>query len=298
MIPRLRTRWTVAAPCVLLTLAAAPAPLTNEDIVRLVTYGTPEKTILREIESRSVDFDLSPGVVEELARVGVRPSIIEAMRRRQAAMPRPRETGPSPPDTQGREAGGAAAAAPEPTGRLTLAFETTVPGEDRPADPILAITSLPKGAPRPEGAEIGTVTDLALAILCTSGDHVPDHWDSHTPLPEAPRHEVLLFRPGGSPGRVKGFDVILLSREPAGPVSLKAGGHALLVGLAGKQAGSGAWRLLAADAIRIDVPQDGAVRLVLEAHTKITGSRMLGFHLDQAWKVRLDPQTPAVEAPR
>jgi hypothetical protein len=109
---------------------------------------------------------------------------------------------------------------------------------------------------------------------------------------------VILFRPGALPGREKGFDVLLLSREPAGPISLKAGGHALLVGLAGKQTGSGAWRLLAADAIRVDVPQDGTVRLVLEARTKVTGSRMIGFHLDQAWKVRLDPQAAAAEPSR
>jgi hypothetical protein len=298
MIPGLLTRWTPAAPCLVLTLAAAPVPLTNEDIVRLVTHGTPEKTILREIEARPVDFDLSPGVVEELARVGVRPPIIEAMRRRQAEMPRPAGAGPSPSEGQGGAVGGDAAAAPEPAGRLMLAFAATLPGDDRPADPILAITSLPKGAPRPDGAEIGTVTDLALAILCTSGDHVPDHWDSRTPLREAPRHEVLLFRPGGSPGREKGFDVILLSREPAGPIPLKAGGHALLLGLAGKQTGSGSWRLLAADAIRVDVPQDGTVRLTLEAHSRIAGSRMIGFHLAQTWKVRLDPQPPAGEAPR
>jgi hypothetical protein len=283
-----------AAGCLVLTLAAAPARLTNEDIVRLVTYGTAEKTILREIETRPVEFDLSPGVVEELVRVGVRPSIIEAMRRRQAEMPRPKDA--PPPEPQGPEAG--AASAPEPVGSLTLTFQATTPGEDKPADQVLAITSLPKGAPRPDGAEIGTVSDLALAILCTSGDHAPDHWDSHTPLRDAPRHEVLLFRPGASPGKEKGFDVLLLSREPAGPISLKAGGHALLVGLAGKQTGSGAWRLLAADAIRVDVPQDGTVRLVLEAHTKVTGSRMLGFHLDQAWKVRLDSQSPPAEAPR
>jgi hypothetical protein len=293
MTQRPVTRWAVAALCVLLTLAATPAPLTNEDIVRLVTYGTAEKTILREIELRQVAFDLSPGVVEELARVGVRPSIIEAMRRRQAEMPRPKD---APPVAQGQEPG--PASAPEPMGSLTLTFQATAPGEDKQAEQVLAITSLPKGAPRPEGAEIGTVSDLALAILCTSGDHAPDHWDSHTPLKDAPRHEVLLFRPGASPGKEKGFDVLLLSREPAGPISLKTGGHALLVGLAGKQTGSGVWRLLAADTIRVDVPQDGTVRLLLEAHTKVTGSRMLGFNLDQAWKVRLESQPPPAEAPR
>ena len=304
-----------AASGLLHILPAAPPPLTNEDIVRLVTHGTPESTILREMESRAVEFDLSPGVVEELAHVGVSPSLIEAMRRRQAAMPRPAEPA-APPGGATAPAPGAppgAPAVPVPTGRLSVVFETRTEGkggtegqhaadakeakEDKEEpDAIMAITSLPKGAPRPEEAEIGTVTELALAILCTSGDHVPDHWDTRTPLKGAPRHELLLFRPGSTSARRKGFDVIVLNREPAGPIPLPVGAHALVVGLAGKQSGSGAWLLLASDAIRVEARAGVESRLVLDARSKLIGSRMIGFKLDQIWKLRQDPEAPPAGA--
>jgi len=298
MIAPFRAHRSPAAVCLLLGLLAAP--LTNEDVVRLVIHGTPEKTILREMEGRPVEFDLAPGVVEELARVGVSPAIIEAMRRRQGAMPRRCEAPPPPAGDPVPMAGATPGApvVPAPSGRLMLVFDAGPAGEDRPPDPILAITALPKGAPRPDDAEIGTVTDLALAILCTSADHVPDHWDSRTPLQGAPRHEVLLFRPGGSPARQKGFDVIALSREPAGPIALPAGSHALLVALAGKQTGSGAWRLLASDAIRVDIPPGASARLVLDARSALTGTRMLGFHLAQVWSLRQEPEASPAGAPR
>jgi hypothetical protein len=323
--------------------AAAPRPLTNEDIVRLVMHGTPEKTILHEIETRPVEFDLAPGVVEELARVGVSPTLIEAMRRRQAELSGPAGApgpgaadsppgAPRPPGSVAVEGGEPAAApAPAPAGRLSLVFESAALAKETPAGkdgeagkepppgkdaatgkapatgkesaggkekalgPVMAITSLPKGAPRPEASEIGTVTDLALAILCTSGDHVPDHWDTRTPLKDGPRHELLLFRAGSKPERHKGFDVIVLGQEPAGPIPLAAGTHTLVVALAGQQTGSGAWRLLAYDTIRVEAKADAETRLVLSAGVRLSGSRMLGFKSDQVWKVRLE--TPPAEAP-
>ena len=267
--------------------ATEPPPLTNEDIVRLSAYGTSEQVILDAIRERKADFDLDPGVVAELERVGVKPRVIEAMRRRQLEAPvRPGAVPPAP----------APLAVTPPPGRVDLAFDETTTKKEPPQ--IYALTSLPKGVPRPDDSEVGTVSDLALAILCTSGDHVPDHWDTRTPLKDGPRHELLLFRAGSKPERHKGFDVIVLGQEPVGAIPLAAGTHTLVVALAGQQTGSGAWRLLAYDTIRVEAKADAETRLVLSAGVRLSGSRMLGFKSDQVWKVRLDsPAVPAPETP-
>ncbi|HZN04734.1 MAG TPA: hypothetical protein VFD06_14215 [Candidatus Polarisedimenticolia bacterium] len=266
--------------------APEPPPLTNEDIVRLSAYGTSEEVILKTIRERRADFDLDPGVVAELERVGVKPRVIEAMRRRQLESPaRPGAPPPAPPPL----------AATPPPGRVDLAFDETPVKKDPPQ--IYALTSLPKGAPRPEDSEIGTVSDLALAILCTTGDHVPDHWDRRTPLEGAPRHELLLFRVGTTRRREHGFDVLALDRAPVAAMPLPPGPHALLVVLAGRQTGSGAWRPLAADPIRVEAEPGKEIDLVLDARTELNGSRMTGFGLKQVWKVRLATADAAAEPP-
>jgi hypothetical protein len=295
-LPRVRIAVVLAA-CVLgggLLLAAGskpvpapdPAPLTNEDIVRLTAYGTSEAVILDTIKNRKADFDLDPGVVSELQRVGVTGKVIEAMRRRQLEAPlRPNTAPPAPAPL---------AATPTPA-RITLRFDETKVKKDPPQ--IYALTALPKGAPRPDDSEVGTVLDLALAILCTSGDHVPDHWDRRTPIEGAPRHELLLFRAGSTRRKEHGFEVIALDRTPVEGVPLPPGSHALLIMLAGKQSGSGTWRPLAADPIRVEAEPGKEIALVLDARTDIGGSRMVGMALNQVWKVRLQdaPATPATD---
>lgn len=266
--------------------APEPAPLTNEDIVRLSAYGTSEQVILDTIRERRADFDLDPGVVAELERVGVKPRVIEAMRRRQIEAPlRPGAPAPAPPPL----------AVTPPPGRVDLAFDETTTKKDPPQ--IYALTSLPKGAPKPEDSEIGTVSDLAIAILCTSGDHVPDHWDRRTPLEGAPRHELLFFRAGSTRRKEHGFEVLALDRQRVEGLPLPPGSHALLVVLAGRQTGSGAWRPLAADPIRVEAQPGKEVDLVLDARTELSGSRMVGFGLKQVWKVRLAPAPAAPEPP-
>ncbi|HYV18248.1 MAG TPA: hypothetical protein VFC25_04375 [Verrucomicrobiae bacterium] len=286
----------VLAACVLggpLLLAAGskpvpapdPAPLTNEDIVRLSAYGTSEAVILDTIRNRKADFDLDPGVVSELQRVGVTERVIEAMRRRQLEAPlHPGAAAPAPAPL---------AATPTPA-RITLTFDETSVKKDPPQ--IYALTTLPKGAPRPDDSEVGTVSDLALAILCTSGDHVPDHWDRRTPIEGAPRHELLLFRAGSTRRKEHGFEVIALDRTPVEGVPLPPGSHALVIMLAGKQSGSGTWRPMAADPIRVEAEPGREIALVLDAKTDIGGSRMTGFGLTQVWKVRLQGAPAAAPA--
>jgi hypothetical protein len=220
------------------------------------------------------------------------------MRRRQAALAPAADAASAPagapPRATGTPSEGAVLSAP--AAHLTLAFAGPAAGTGREPDPIVVIASLPEGPPLPDGAEVGALNDLALAILCTTGDHVPDHWDTRTPLTGAPRHEVLLFRPGATAGRHKGVDVITLRPEPAGPVALPPGVHALLVGLAGRPAGSGAWRLLAFDRIRVDLPPGGSVRLVVEARTAPAGARPPGPPPGQVWTVRQEPEIPQAGA--
>ncbi len=269
---------------------AAP-PFNNEDIVRLSVHQTPTTTILKEIAARLVDFDLSPGMVEELEHAGVSRTIIEAMRRRQAEMPR--IPGPGP-DTPVPRSGATSAFE---AGHIELMFDESRKEQGKEGDQVFAIQTLSRGLPRPEEAEIGTVSDLALALLCTTTDHVPDHWDTRTPLEGAPRHEVLLFRRGGTTGREKGYEVLSLDRAPTGPIEIASGRHAVLVGWAGRQTGSGSWRLLASAPLRIEVQPGGTTRLILEARTSLSGSRMAGFRMEPVWNVREQPAGEHQSAP-
>jgi hypothetical protein len=266
---------------------SGPAPLTNEDIVRLTAYGTSEANIIKEINARTVDFELDAGVVAELERVGVTTKVLEAMRKRQAEAPARRDAPPPPPAEPVPESAA-------PPARLTLAFDDAAAasdtGHDESGPQVYALAALPKGAPRPKGAEIDTVDELAIAVLCTTGDHVPDHWDTRTPLKDAPRHELLAFRAGTTKRKEHGFDVLALDRAPLEPITLPAGSHSLIVALAGRQNGSGAWRLLASDSIRVTAEPGKPLPLLLDARTGLKGSRMIGFDLNMVWKVRTGPE--------
>jgi hypothetical protein len=273
----------LAAAALLLGLALSPAsavdaPLTNEDIVRLAMHGTSESAILRAIAENPVDFDLEAEIVHELRSAGVAEAIIEAMRRRQAAMthaPDPSPAGPA----------GAAAA----RGTLHLTFAGDTPDAPGAAGEIFAVRTPPRGVVAPGGMEVGRAADLALAILCTTADHVPDHWDTITPIQGAPRHRVVLFRPGSRPGRVKGFEVLFLNRDPVEPAALPAGSHDLIVGLAGQVPGSDFWRLLAADAAHVQVDGIHPTRLALRADSRMRGNRMTGFSVEQQWDITVEP---------
>ena len=294
------TLASLAAPVIAATTPPkepARPPLTNEDVVRLVVYGTKEDVILKEIASRPPAFDLDPGVVVELERVGVSATIIDAMRLRQGSIARPH------PGATGAEAAKPAAQTPPPaaapTGSLEIAF---APSADGKPQEIFAIATMPKNAPRPEKSEIGTVSDLAIAILCTTGDHVPDHWDTLTPLAGAPRHELVLFRPGSHRYTDRGFELLALDRLPLGPVPLAAGHHALLVGLAGKQTGTGDWRLIAMATLKVDITDGNTTHLLLDARSTLSGMRMTGYHVEEIWTVRdaaaeKNPPPAAKDAP-
>jgi hypothetical protein len=62
-----------------------PAPLTNEDIVRMVVGGASEAAIVEAIQTHPEAFDLSDDILPELKLAGVSEPILTAMRRRHAA---------------------------------------------------------------------------------------------------------------------------------------------------------------------------------------------------------------------
>ncbi len=251
----------------------ARAPLTNEEVVRLVMTGTPEQAILDRIARQPADFDLSPDVVQEMKNAGVGERVLEAMRRRQAEMPR-REPAPTPTPV------------PANAGTIEIAFVPDPQAKTEAERSVIALRELPPRVRRRGGMEVGEVIDLALAVLCTTADHVPDHWDTRTPLgSDAPRHELLFFQPGSAEATLKGFKVLYLKHEAAYRVSVPEGRHDIVVAVAGQQRGSRAWRLLAADAAQVSIRPDRTTRLTVAAHSGIRGSAMIGYGLDVEWKV-------------
>lgn len=138
---------------------------------------------------------------------------------------------------------------------------------------------------RPPGVEVGLVSDLALVVLCTTTDHVPDYWDTLSPLEGSPRHRLIAFNPGSSPGELKGFAVISLSHVPLETIPIAVGAHSLVVALAGKGSGSGSWRLLASDITNVVIDEHDPTRLLLRARTRILGNRMVGMRIEQEWDV-------------
>ena len=253
--------------------STGPPPLTNEDVVRLVMTGTPEKDILAHIESRAVDFDLSTDTVGELRHAGVDERVIEAMRRRQAAMP--------------RSAVPSAAPAPSAVRAGTLRLEFTDDDGDKSpsAHSAIALKSLPRGVRRRGGMEVGLMTDMALAVLCITSDHVPDHWDTRSPLVGAPRHELLLFRPQSAVDKVKGHEVLYLDHQQSYEIPVPEGSHNVVVAAAGKQAGPGTWRLLESDGARVTILPGGITRVALRARSQVKGISMTGFSVDSEWKI-------------
>jgi len=186
----------------------------------------------------------------------------------------------------------AAPAAPTPTptpgatGTLRLEFTEEAADKGPPsARSAIALKTLPKGIERRGGMEVGLMTDMALAVLCITSDHVPDHWDTRSPLQGAPRHELLLFRPQSGTDKVKGHEVLYLDHLPSYDVDLPEGTHQLVVAAAGKQAGSGTWRLLESDGAKVSILAGRITRVALRARSQVKGSYMVGFSVDSEWKI-------------
>ena len=191
----------------------ATGALTNEDIVRMTAAGMPAEAIVKAIrEARTTAFDLDPDVVEELRRARVADSVIEAMRRAQPARP----AAPPPPGPS--------------EGKLVLVFEGD---RSKPYD-WTAVAPLRDR----EGDELS----LAFFALCLDPTHVPDHWQTLTPLAGGfPRHHLIWVQDAIVPFKeTSRGGLVYLDLPQSHGLSIAAGRHPLLLGVAGR-AGSKAW---------------------------------------------------------
>ena len=270
------------APAAAGPAATQPAsPLDNEAIVRMVMQRLPEAEILKAIDAApKVDFDLEPEVVVELRRVGVSDPILAAMRRRQAENPAP----PAPLP---------AAAA---TGTLQIRI---APSEDQKKAGQGAVFQVIKKTPRWAADQLGMLQraeleELAFFVVCTRPDHVPDHWQDRTELKEFARHEKLLFRPGSRPGKMKGFETLILDIPDSLSVEVPEGAHRLAVGVAAKAGPD--WHVLGSDAREgVTIVAGAATTLRVALGGKVAGSRMEGFNEVQGISI-LEVIPPAVKS--
>ncbi len=252
-MPAWRLRRPISAAIAILLAAACPGwlasqpsaeALTNEMIVRMVISGASEAEILERINTAlKVEFDLDQEVLEEMRLVGVSDAVIAAMRKRVPGAGEPERT---TPPAAGR-------------GRMELSFAID-PNQETWRSSIAVPPRTPAGNP----------VSLALFVLCTDPTHVPDAWQTRTPLPEFPRHEKLWFVEGAQPAYPKRKNSPLYAPLP-GPVTLdlEAGRHLLLVGAAGRE-GTDPWVLLASDAGSFEIRQDQCLKV--EVVMRTTGS--------------------------
>lgn len=234
----------------------APA-MTNEDVVRMSAAGMPPEEIIRRIEQAPVTrFELDPEMVVELRRAGVVQTVIDAMKRRPAA-----PSSPAPP-------------APAPAAALSaidLRF-------DRAAGPDPALGS----AILPARDERGRALRLAFFITCIDPLHVPDHWDTKSPLARGgafPRHHLVWFHEDTRPWRTRRRIPYVYLSLPGEPVRLdiEPATHPIKLGVAAA-AGDEPFVPIVTSTISLEVPPAGSVRLVLrlEPRAGVSATRRAG----------------------
>jgi len=259
-----------------------PAPVTNEEIVRMVAAGRLEAEILRVISASAVDFDLDPEILTEMRRVGVSEKILSAMRERQALV------GAPPPPTSALSA--------VRRGKVELTFAPTGKSAKQSVRPsFLMVRDYPRWAkdrlPLPATAEI---EDLALFVACTTPDHVPDHWQDRTPLKDFLRHELLVFHAGSHPGKTKGFAVVFLDVPAILTVDLPAGDHRLVVGVAMKVGPD--WHVAGSDGRDgVLIAQGRVTGIQVRLSARIAGSSRTGYKHEQ--DLTIAAVTPPEEGP-
>lgn len=223
----------------------ATAPLTNEDIVRMTSQGTPAATIIQTIEqARTVAFDLDPDIVVELRRAGVDDTVIEAMRRVQ-----PRA--PAPPAT----------ATPAAEGRLELVFEPAESDDDTGRTAVLLAKD-----------RSGKDTTAAFYVYCVDPTHVPDQWQSRTPLASGfPRHRLLWFHEATVPSKKRrGREFRALELPPSVGIEVPEGIHSLELGVAARS-GLSPWISLASTTATLKITRTAGSRVVLKVRTNHAG---------------------------
>ena len=161
-------------------------PMGNEEVVRMVFEGRAHDEILAAIRTRPPAYDLSEDMLDELKLAGVPADVLAAMKARadQAA--------PKPPPAQRPRKG---------TVRLVVAFDAG--GTHTLRAPSFADEDLKARLQLPKELAAREIHDLAVFLLCTTAEHVPDLWRQKSPLGRdmslTVRHEMLAFVPGGTP---------------------------------------------------------------------------------------------------
>jgi hypothetical protein len=169
-------------------------PLTDEDVVVAFISGTPVPEIIAKIRASNVAFDLGDEMLGEMRAAGLPRELIQAMVERQREL-----TAAQAPVQESDDSAAETGATPRLQIVLNPDFE---PKQDQPR-PVLRLHDQidPQTYEylRLRG-DVSQFTDMALAVLCTTQDHVPDHWRSKSALGRdfvgTPRHKLLAFLPG------------------------------------------------------------------------------------------------------
>jgi hypothetical protein len=181
-------RFTVAMTFLFSCVLCLSAPLTTEEVVRLFAAGESTPQLIAKIEQSEPEFNLSPSMLQELRAARIPESVIRAMQLRQQRAAPLIEEG----------VGEGADAPPDATltlqrGRLTL---------NRRVTEEIAI-----GFDLPNTDEDRTFSDLAIYVICTSPEHVPERWRNHTPLGRdfhsMPRHRLIGFHSSGNDAQTR-----------------------------------------------------------------------------------------------
>jgi len=164
------------------------APLTNEDIVRMVASGTPEPEIREAIRTRKETFDLTDEMVDELKLAGVSAGTVAAMVKRHAELAPP----VAPPERE----------SPDRV-RLVVSLNARGSGSRTLKVPAWANEDAKAALRLPKETDQREVKDLAVFLSCTTAEHVPELWRSKSPLGRdmsfVARHQMLAFVPGDTP---------------------------------------------------------------------------------------------------
>jgi hypothetical protein len=164
---------------------AAPAAMTNEDVVRMVASGAAERDVLDAIASRPEAFDVSDEMMDELALAGVSATVRAAMQRRHAASQPP----PAP--------------APARAARGMAKLVVILNGSRSLKAPAWANEDVKDRLKLPKETEQREIKDLAVFLACARPEHVPDLWRTKSPLGRdmvsVGRHEILAFVAGDTP---------------------------------------------------------------------------------------------------
>lgn len=168
--------------------AAALPPLTNEDVVRMVAAGKPEREIVQTIGARAEAFELADDLIDELKLAGVPPSIISAMQQRHMKNAPPA----APVDRPVRS-----------HVKVVVTLNAGAASVHTLHAPAWADEDLKASLSLGKENDARAVKDLAVFLACRTPEHIPDLWRSKTPLGRdmvaVGRHEMLAFVAGDTP---------------------------------------------------------------------------------------------------